>query len=399
MKVYQNQGQAIYCYNGVGPVFGGNLHELYISINPYINRECCSNIGHTYKLPSGQTATNFLTGDPNFNVSEIEVDEKVKEIHSILKWEVQRLRQEKEAFDSVAKKLEHVHFSDTIKLNVGGQFCTTSLQTLTKDAGSMLHAMFSGRFDTKPAEDGSYFIDRDGTYFRYILNYLRNGKLLLPDDKLVEKEVLEEAKFYQIQGIVNELTAKPSGPPPLQLSKLYDYSRILSTAQRIYLSAIHGEDQKFKKCTLLYRGSRDGWASSIFHSKCDSFSGPTMVVIKSTWGYIFGGYTEQSWAGSGNYKADNTAFLFSLVNYSGITPIVQMKPFQNHGNAIYCNNGYGPTFGGNYDLYICDNPQSNNCSSNIGDTYKLPSGQTANTFLTGGQYFKLSEMEVYGLQN
>ena len=31
-------------------------------------------------------------------------------------------------------------------------------------AGSMLHAMFSGRFDTKPDEDGSYFIDRDGTH-------------------------------------------------------------------------------------------------------------------------------------------------------------------------------------------------------------------------------------------
>ncbi|KXJ08368.1 BTB/POZ domain-containing protein KCTD21 [Exaiptasia diaphana] len=224
-----------------------------------------------------------------------QVDEKIEEIHTILKTESLRLRQEKDAFDSVAKKLEHVHFSSTIKLNVGGQFFTTSLQTLTKDAGSMLHAMFSGRFDTKPAEDGSYFIDRDGTCFRYILNYLRTGKLLLPDDELVGKEVLEEAKFYQIQGIVDEFT--PREPPPPQLSHIYGDSTILSTAQRIYLSAIHGEDQKFKKCTLLYRGSRDGWASSIFHSKCDSFSGPTMVVIKSTGGYIFGGYTEQSWAG------------------------------------------------------------------------------------------------------
>ena len=44
--------------------------------------------------------------------------------------------------------------------------------------GSMLHAMFSGRFDTKPSEDGSYFIDRDGTHFLYILNYLRTGQLI-----------------------------------------------------------------------------------------------------------------------------------------------------------------------------------------------------------------------------
>ena len=69
----------------------------------------------------------------------------------------------------------------------------------------MLHAMFSGRFDTKPGEDGSYFIDRDGTNFRYILNYLRTGYLLIPDDKLIRKEILEEAEFYQIRGIVNQL--------------------------------------------------------------------------------------------------------------------------------------------------------------------------------------------------
>ena len=38
----------------------------------------------------------------------------------------------------------------------------------------MLAAMFSGKFETKPSEDGAFFIDRDGTHFRFILNYLRN---------------------------------------------------------------------------------------------------------------------------------------------------------------------------------------------------------------------------------
>ena len=51
--------------------------------------------------------------------------------------------------------------------------------------GSILHAMFSGRFDTKPDKDGTYFIDRDGTHFRYILNYLRTKELIVPDDKTV----------------------------------------------------------------------------------------------------------------------------------------------------------------------------------------------------------------------
>ena len=72
----------------------------------------------------------------------------------------------------------------------------------------MLHAMFSGRFDTKPSEDGSYFIDRDGTHFRYILNYLRTGQLIVPEDEIVRKELLAEAEFYQVQGIIKALKAR-----------------------------------------------------------------------------------------------------------------------------------------------------------------------------------------------
>ena len=56
----------------------------------------------------------------------------------------------------------------------------------------MLHAMFSSRFETKPGEDGSYFIDRDGTHFRYILNYLRTGELIVPNDEIIRREDFDE---------------------------------------------------------------------------------------------------------------------------------------------------------------------------------------------------------------
>lgn len=52
------------------------------------------------------------------------------------------LRMEKEAFDFVAKKLGHFYFTSIIKLNVGGQHFTISLQKLAKDSVSMLHVMF-----------------------------------------------------------------------------------------------------------------------------------------------------------------------------------------------------------------------------------------------------------------
>ena len=56
-------------------------------------------------------------------------------------------------------------------------------------AGSMLHAMFSGRLDTKPGKDGSYFIDRGGTHFGYILNYLRTGELIVQNHEPNEADL------------------------------------------------------------------------------------------------------------------------------------------------------------------------------------------------------------------
>ena len=46
----------------------------------------------------------------------------------------------------------------------------------------MLAAMFSGRHLTAIDEDGRYFIDRDGTHFRHILNFLRDGETYLPTE-------------------------------------------------------------------------------------------------------------------------------------------------------------------------------------------------------------------------
>ena len=40
---------------------------------------------------------------------------------------------------------------------------------------------------------------------RYILNFLRNGELFCPEDRAMRNELLAEAKFYQVQGIITQL--------------------------------------------------------------------------------------------------------------------------------------------------------------------------------------------------
>ena len=50
---------------------------------------------------------------------------------------------------------------------------------------------------------------------------------------------------------------------------------------------------------LAYRASDHGYSGSSFHQYCDDLNSPTLIVIKSDKGWIFGGYTSQSWDGDG----------------------------------------------------------------------------------------------------
>lgn len=54
--------------------------------------------------------------------------------------------------------------------------------------------MYSVRRD----EQNRVFIDRDGTHFRYILNYLRDGAADLMCREHELRQLLREAQYYQV---------------------------------------------------------------------------------------------------------------------------------------------------------------------------------------------------------
>ncbi|KAL0086540.1 BTB/POZ protein [Phycomyces blakesleeanus] len=93
---------------------------------------------------------------------------------------------------------------ERIKLNVGGQYFETSLSTLRRDPNSMLAAMFSGNGMISRDPDGSYFIDRDSTYFRLVLNYLRDLRIppSVQEDSKIMEELMQEAMFYRIKDLL-----------------------------------------------------------------------------------------------------------------------------------------------------------------------------------------------------
>lgn len=109
------------------------------------------------------------------------------------------------------------------------------------------------------------------------------------------------------------------------------------------------EFQHKSKWELLFRGSENNFDWEEFHSKCDNIS-PTLVIVKSVDGCIFGGYTKAKWNSPEDrlYKwmADSDAFVFRL-----LTPNLESRKYRcvKSRRALFCTESFGPCFG-SFDL-------------------------------------------------
>jgi len=141
---------------------------------------------------------------------------------------------------------------------------------------------------------------------------------------------------------------------------------------------------------VLYIASRDGDGAGVFHTKCDN-KGPTIVVVQSTTGAIFGGYTDVAWTRSVKWGASTTSFLFRL------HPSVEKYDVKS-GRGQYSvrhDGNYGPIFGNRPDLYISDNSLHNSKSyvySN-GYTYDTPANKP-HVLNDGHRFFKVRDYFV-----
>jgi len=166
---------------------------------------------------------------------------------------------------------------------------------------------------------------------------------------------------------------------------------------------LKGKVTSLKGWKLLYKATKNGFDTSNFHKNCDA-KGPTVSIIVSSNGFIFGGFTPANWNSSNNYTFDQKSFLFSVKNASGKHLIKLENNGPNHSNSysIYGGSGYGPTFGGGHDLYICTNSNTSNSSySNLGHSYSLPNhqygSQEIKNYLAGSYNFTTTEIEVYSM--
>ena len=86
---------------------------------------------------------------------------------------------------------------------------------------------------------------------------------------------------------------------------------IIKNEEQYNLICDYIDKKKDFKFELLYKGTLDGDTYDIFHKKCDN-QGPTISIIESTDGQIFGGYTSKSWDINKSDIPDPDSFLFNI---------------------------------------------------------------------------------------
>ena len=179
-------------------------------------------------------------------------------------------------------------------------------------------------------------------------SYILPKKGYYSNSNLITNNITKNLNFYDNSLKDYEINQISLDTKILNPNKiLEDLSFIFNKLNEIYI-------YKKMKLILSYRASIDGDTSKIFHQKCDIL-GPSLTMIKTKKGYIFGGFTSKNWQHfiqdvkkddpeNGTEYKDEKAFCFSINN---------QKIYSNYKtkeNIIYCNNRYGPVFKGFFKI-------------------------------------------------
>jgi len=152
-----------------------------------------------------------------------------------------------------------------------------------------------------------------------------------------------------------------------------------------------------KTFELLFRSSRDGPSAASFHAACDR-EGPTVTLIKSSGGYVFGGYAGVPWSSPagyiGTFHVCPSAFLFTVTNPHG-DPITRFMS-NGDGHAVRCGDGFGPAFGYGSDLFV-SGAFNDESYTNFPHSYIDTRGRGEVTF-AGGRDFTPAEVEVWAVE-
>lgn len=163
---------------------------------------------------------------------------------------------------------------------------------------------------------------------------------------------------------------------------IHKFAEITDVVSKIQIMVCAGV-----KFTLLYRATEHGDKAKVFHEKCDKHQ-MTLVLVETTKGSRFGGFTTKTWDGNCVKKIDNDAFVFSLDKH-------KIYDIRKNEYAIGGYPKFGPVFFG--------------CQIRIYDEFFKKGGTTCLRSLNyktkvdyelnnGEQQYLVKEIEVYDIE-
>ena len=304
------------------------------------------------------------------------------------------LNQYKEEYDKIKKEFTSLQ-NDTVNIQEQNkellkiketyenqiQIAQNNLEQLTKDNETL-----NQNFTLLSKQNESLITEN---------NSLKNAQQKSSYSEEEIKNLMEELSAYRLKAQENEVLKK-------QLEELQYQIQVLQERQEeddvkeVKGDIIHDMNElemitkKINKenkriiINLLYKASADSDSAAVFHEKCDGANN-TIVLVETTDGKRFGGYTTKSWRGNCIEKADTDAFIFSFD---------KMKTYDNipGDDAIGCYPKFGPIFLG------CQIKIFDNAFTKGGTTFEkeLNFNTEEDYELTGGnRTFGVKDIEVY----
>jgi len=120
----------------------------------------------------------------------------------------------KKANEALEKEVEELkkgmskveEYPKRIKLKVGGMMFETLQETLTNGKSILLTTIFTGNYKMEKGKDEAYFIDKDPSSFRLILDHLRGYPFPVEELTSYEQNILyQDAMFFQCPELCQKL--------------------------------------------------------------------------------------------------------------------------------------------------------------------------------------------------
>lgn len=228
---------------------------------------------------------------------------------------------------------------------------------------------------------------------------LENATVNLNDNNSLKPSVFINDPFEKIRKHLNKFMFLPISNWHIKcLQEIFKESTTVS--QALITPELCSILPRIRSGILLYRPSRDGYSPENFHRLCDS-KGPTLILVKTSDNYVFGGYNPLSWINENMYNETEDAFIFSVSDGKYRRPLKCPVKKAKKNFAIKQNiQEYSPGFGetNDADLFIAFK-NINNSYSYLGNTYSCPEGYNPAEFLAGrSTKWEITDVEVYAVE-